>query len=675
MRTSRINYDPRPMRFTPYQGESTEVLLESVRLSMSFLERLGEDERITKVREYATRMCMNFVKSFTNNMRKELGKASYQQFHDESKARANDLGDLRAQLSRLSNIEGLFYIPRGSDEALDIRSVQYFGKGGKFVAVCDEDVLIAGTIRVPPYWYGSLFKAMYSTMSLFAELMEEKDDLGAETVMQIALQVESWGGLYNELRSNKPMTLEFEKEIFSALSESESQPLSDDVELLDLFNQVRNDVIQGDLPYVEEFSNALRNAQRPEVGQSFKTTDYYVSGKSSSYRHTKGFMRISIISSGVETDPFRNQTSMDDVIDYHSYYNMEYRGDGKPHPFITMSIIQNKIKPRVIHIAANAIQDRCKYIFRILQTMLTGLRTDCINDQRRGIAFAEYVSNPKYREQHGYPSILCMDFSNATDLLSQEFQEECLRMVFPEAIVQFWGSLSRYKKVFKFSDESELEYIQLRGQPQGLLGSIHAFAVAHHVIMLMTMRHCHLEMYRASQFYRILGDDSIISSITSDPNDEVQSAYCRICAWAGLEINLRKSHIVTFRDKVGALCEFAKVRVLNGRMSSPVPIRLLSRVGKTTGLYSRNYYKLTTLMWMAVNGYDYLREDIHRFLPEMFDDEDIEIASDLLRAGVIPAFRMFADYQPRNRIELDKAMFCYLIERLKGTFFKRPFKG
>jgi hypothetical protein len=167
-----------------------------------------------------------------------------------------------------------------------------------------------------------------------------------------------------------------------------------------------------------------------------------------------------------------------------------------------------------------------------------------------------------------------------------------------------------------------------------------------------------------------LGDDSIICSITEDRNHEVKSAYLRVCSWAGLEINESKSHIVGFEDKLSALCEFAKVTILNGEISTPVPIRTLSRVGKV----GTNYHKLSAAMWMAVNGYSHLRTEIHRLLPTMFSEDAVPIASDLIRAGILPAFRMFADYQVNDREALDRGVFSYLVEKLKGTFYSALLK-
>jgi hypothetical protein len=597
-------------------------------------------------------------------MKKELGKPNYQRFHDGCKARAHDLVNLRERMSRLTDIEDLLYVPRGYTEALDIRNTNYFGKGGNFYAVLEDDIEIVGTISVQPYWYSSLYKAMYSCMRLYSELVQTEDRAGARSVMQVALQVQTWGNIYDELRSNKPMTIEQEEKMFQTLSETESNPLSEDPELLDLFDQVVKDIKEGTLPYVMDFHESLEDHEDRMRSTKFSFRHYYVSGKTSSYRHKDGELRKSILSSAYETDPVKDRR-IDDLIGYESNYNTEFKGAGKPHPMITLSIPQSKMKRRIIHIGSNAIQDRGKYLHDILQSFLATLGCDCTKDQRAGIAFAERVSNPGFRSSAGYPSIMCMDFSNATDLLSQEFQNKCLGILFPDEVVSFWNELSQMEKVFIFSNGKEKKYNQRRGQPQGLLGSFDCFALAHHVIMLMTMKLTGREGYRANQFYRILGDDSIVSSIKKDPDHEVLSAYRRISRWAGLEENETKLHYAGFDQKTSVLCEFAKVTVLNGVMSTPVPIRLLSRNGRE----GTNYHRMSSAMWMAINGYDQLRTEIFRLLPSMFSEEAVLLASDIISSGIIPAFHMFAD---RSRIvdmeSVDQCIFCYIVQKLRGSF-------
>jgi len=663
----RINYASRNSKFSPYAGENTNDLVRAVSYSMGMLYYPNQDRRIIKLRDYATRMCTSFIRSFHSNMRKEFGKQSYQEFYDKCKDRASDLSQLRERMSRLFDIEDLLYVPRGYTEPLDIRNTKYFGKGGKFYAVLEEDIVVVGTIKFQPQWYVSLYKAMYSAMRLYCELRQEEDLDGSKCAMQVALQVQSWGNIFDELRSNKFMTLMQEEAIFSTLSEAESAELSEDSELLTVFSEVVKDIEEGQLLYVSDFSNSLRehNLER----RRFSSSDYYISGKSTAYRHTDKTLNVSILSSAYETDPFLG-CQFDEITGYESNYNVLFKGDGFPHPMITLSIPQGKIKRRIIHVGCNAIQDRGRYIHCTLQKFNSRLASDCTIDQRSGISFAARVSSPRFRSTTGYPSILCMDFSNATDLLSQEFQNLCLGILYPEPIVDFWREASKMEKVFLFSDGSERKYNQRRGQPQGLLGSFDCFALAHHVIMLMVMKITNRTNYRATQFYRILGDDSIICSITEDRNHEVKSAYLRVCQWAGLEINESKSHVVGFEDKNSALCEFAKVAILNGEISTPVPIRLLSRTGKD----GSNYHRMSCAMWMAVNGYDQLRTEIHRLLPTMFSEEAIPIASSIIRSGIIPAFSMFADYNVVDRCKLDQGIFCYLVEKLKGTFFNALLK-
>lgn len=422
-------------------------------------------------------------------------------------------------------------------------------------------------------------------------------------------------------------------------------------------------------PYLEEMVSAIVSVWR-YCHSPFEDRDYYIASTSdaASIPELKGpGSKMSIIKSILEIDPC-DGCEFDEATGYTSHYNKRYKPKNARFPWVITIHIPNpgKYKTRAIHLALSAIQDRCNYIHHRLAALLSRLPSDCTREQTRGISFILTLTDPYRREGQAY-SILAYDWSNATDRLLQKFQEDCLGLVFDEKVVKFWHSVSSCEKIFKFKDHGERSYHQANGQPQGLLGSFEAFALAHHIMMLVTMYMSHRTEYRASEFYRVLGDDSVLTSISTDLTNEVGECYCQVCHWANVKVNRTKStEILAYNSN--ALIEFAKVYAYNGEYFSPVPFRLATQCGKP----SCDYYSFAAALWMQRHGgnrKNWISGLIDKYYPKQ---EENKIARNILFSGFIKSYAdLGPEFQDIEMLQSDYALFCtlgYLYSSIKSSF-------
>ena len=404
------------------------------------------------------------------------------------------------------------------------------------------------------------------------------------------------------------------------------------------------------IKYCKEFARALRDINK--AGFRFSEEDYYLSNKSDPAKNPKfRDLESSLLKSGFEYDPFAG-CSFDQVTGYQSHYlSKEQALELGTHELscVTRMITNpSKCKGRGIHLSYNSIQDRCNLIHRVLQNFLDKLHCDCTTHQPRGVQFLVARTPRRLRQGKGY-NLYASDFTNATDTLSQYVQELVLSYVFPQDIVEFWHCLATMEKEFSFHLKKRKKYKQLSGQPQGFLGSFDAFALVHHVIMLCTMKASGLGDQEPTEFYRVLGDDSAISTIGNDKNcpqretlksknfepmwgRSVLDNYFCLCLWSNFIVNFDKTTIVFSHDDV-ALMDFSKVTVREGRIFSPVPVRLFySTIGQNEAT------TIPGFLWNAEHqgwvNKPYLREKVTAVskVPDWFIDS-------LYFSGVIPCFK------------------------------------
>jgi len=642
----------------PWDGVSQETYLASLEEVLSWVDQALDAVEIRMLMKEVHHLCKRFVVKFFHT-KQHLAKCHLDTFEEKCKARSDELAKLFANLSKVGSSVELVIL--SGDHGTTPQKLRYFCNNETVFALGedDDDLVEVYTQTQHPRCYSPLFVAILKIMNVAMSFtnISSKDKASCMYLSQIVL---SLSRIYLEFRPNSETKRRYERKSLSQLSEPminrSSRKLVDQ-----LFEQVKNDIKEGTLPYVQEFCNALRATE--EIRSSkFSFEDYYFSGKATASRCKGHKGAKSFEAQAYEIDNWSTHP-IDAVIGYESAYNT-IPLVGYSDPIIkTLAINQHKLKPRIIHVGNNPTQDRGNYLHNRLQSFLRQLPTDCTLDQQRGVIFALQQTSPNFRRKH-HNGVYCLDFSNATDLLSQEFQCSCLGLLFAPEIVDWWRDVSQSTKEFQFSSGEKVKYIQATGQPQGLLGSFDSFALAHHIIMLMCMRACGLKHRTSSEFYRILGDDSIISSISSDKDHRVLKVYMRICIWANLEINLGKSHL-TYPDDSVALAEFAKVTVLDGRIFSPPPIRILSRISAGT----TNYYSFTTAIWMLKHGFN-----MPKLLPTLlegwygYDPLVRERAEALLCGGLIPQFAGFQTQRGVRSKERHKVALAYLIVKMRGSF-------
>lgn len=646
-----------------FTGPSLETVLSSSTARSKGIPHLMEYE-------YLRGEVLNSKQKFTYHFFSDLERMRNKidpSWVEGCKVRNKELSDILAKIiSSDPNLDLVFItLNRGKQrkQVYNIEDIVYCG--GKFSIVGigeDEEVVDIFISNSRPNFYGHLFVAMVK-VALACRDQKYLDEHLHVQLTDLAMSILEIGGLFNE---TNPDPFEWKKQELETLSILTNPPKPEnDNEVSFHFEKVINDVKDGKKPYVRELSDAIKSTRR-YVQSPFNDSDYYFSNKADS-AYIPGFkFKQSLVKSMLETDPLKG-CSFDNAVGYISAYN-EVRPKGYKDPWLTTIHIPNpgKYKTRAIHLALSAIQDRCCYIHNRIAAVLSKIPSDCTKDQSRGHLFTRQITNPSYRENRGWSSVLAYDWSNATDKLRQSFQERCLELLFdkPE-VIEFWHTVSTCDKVFIHKDGSRTPYKQENGQPQGLLGSFDAFAFAHHIMMLITMSLAGLEDKLASEFYRVLGDDSIISSIKWDPNNVVGDSYCRVCSWANVEVNRSKSTEILDKDKV-ALVDFAKVTVLDGRHFSPIPARLSNRIGKT----NQDYFAFSSALWQGNNGF---------FKPEWFmglvdfyypDELDNKLAKQSIMSGILPAFKAVGFDDPflaKETLSLALAV-CYAYQEISTSF-------
>lgn len=438
----------------------------------------------------------------------------------------------------------------------------------------------------------------------------------------------------------------------------------------DILNEVFDDIKSSNKHYVRDIQRCISTIKK-EMAVGYLPSDYYLSMKAtpqirdnSEERHRK-----SLLNSVIERDTYKydpRTKAFDDLIGYQSHY---LEDTDTIQCSIKTKLIQNpgKFKMRGIHFAENAIQDRCNFIHRCVSKGLSEMRTDCSHDQDKGRRFARSLTLQwKSAIDSDRIGIYCLDFSNATDTMDQSFQNKILSFCMNPTIADYWGMLSESPKTFQRSDGSLEEYIQLTGQPQGLLGSFDAFSLAHHFMMLMVMKHCKFDDYFSEEFYRILGDDSIINTIEPEidliDEDFVLSAYKRVCQFANFTVNDDKGIYTHYHSKF-ALASFAKVDFMNGVNFSPTPYRLATMY-LSTSVQKTELGHLGVALWRGSVGYlgyqDFLTTCMSRF-------SDGPWIVKMLETGLIPSLSYFETGEKLTSSQLGRASYCTCLAILDST--------
>lgn len=540
----------------------------------------------------------------------------------------------------------------------------------------EEEIVDIYSLSSYPKIYSSLFVAMFKVALACHECKDTEPDL-FQTLSQLAFSLYEVGGLYNETNPDPKEWRRQEDNTLAILTQKPTRKPNRKV--AKAYYHVKQDIQEAITilrkhqdqkrikPYVLEISKAIVSNWY-FLHSSYEDEDLYVSmaADAAEVEELKKLgISASILKSAFEGDPLVG-CKFDEHVGYESHYSKARKNFKE---WIKTIHITNpgKFKTRAIHLAIAAIQDRCAYIHRRLARLLRSIPSDCTINQKKGVDFTLKISNPLWREDMGWPSVLAFDWSNATDKLWSWFQEDVLKLVFDKEVVDLWHTVSTCPKLFCHQDGTKETYYQVNGQPQGLLGSFEAFALAHHMMMLITMRLSGRQDQLASDFYRVLGDDSIICSITEDRDNIVGNSYAEVCDWCNVPINRVKSTEILFDNPV-ALVEFAKVYTLDGQYFSPIPERLANRIG-TPG---KEYFAFAGAFWGQRHGMDNVSM-MKRMIDKYYTDQtDNHLANLMLFSGVIPSFASlgieFVDRELAQSEEAVKLALCYWLNKIKATF-------
>lgn len=453
-----------------------------------------------------------------------------------------------------------------------------------------DEILSVNLIdNINPKAYKFLYKAVANLLIDQYQLDEITDqEEKIENLRRSFMCILTIAKIYENFRGNEKINLYLEEQAYLRLSLDDFK-LSESI--LNDFKSVCDDIDKGRKAptYVKDLTRAYRVAT--QLPMDYIDSDYHISCRSTGTKYGNKSIN-GLLSSILEVDNYRN-CRFDELTGYKSHYNIESCPKADQYDRKTISIEQNKLDRRVIHMASNPIQDRVNYYHNRLANLLQVIPTDCTFNQPKGILFATLStqSNVLNSKRH---NIYSLDLSKATDTLSKEFQELCLSIFFGTEMSQEWTNLVSGIHKFEFRDKEVRELRQKRGQPQGYKSSFPAFALAHHIVMRIVMKRCHLESLDPQEFYRILGDDSIIA--VNDPDLIVRDTYIQVCKEVGWECNPSKGYTFIWGKDASATAEFAKIRVRDGKVFCPLPLPTFLSLKS-----DRMVDNLPALLWYSKN--------------------------------------------------------------------------
>jgi len=371
------------------------------------------------------------------------------------------------------------------------------------------------------------------------------------------------------------------------------------VTFFDVFNSVKTDIKEAMSLFKE--ANGILPALREEWTKSNypRTLEYVrdIAEAASKVDFTRAYnderdRHISMRSSGtqflgrslpalyaslVERDIYLEESKeFDSMVGFVSDYRSDTCDDVRQDSNAIKSVEpQSKIDVRPIFIVDNPQQDRLTWFHNILMDMLNEMDCDCTSNQFKSVRFLLKRTDKEYRMEHKN-AVYTLDISDATNTCALQFQDDCLSIFFPDWAVKWWSNTMRHDNKIYYPQEVKPHGMtsRKRGQSQGAKSSFPAFALMHHILYLMTIKIKDWCKRNANGIYRIIGDDSGSSTVDSDRNLSFRNAYIQVCRWMGWIVNPTKGFSAPANTTI-AFAEMAKVRILNGRVNTPIPPRLL----------------------------------------------------------------------------------------------------
>jgi hypothetical protein len=691
----------------PAIDEMVRSYTELTRDMSAEFDRAMSPQELNRISYYYSKFFVSFIEEA-----KKLGSADkVEEFATLCKQRRNSLQQVTEFLSE-NNYQ--FYpneltlvtkLPTGSSAGyeVDLTKLHYTPNNIQGVIMwLDRDDLLADavTIREHPRFYIYLYRILFELV-IWCNNNASEPRLKKDIISQMLMTPCGAGSIFEKMNPDTGKATDMMKSVVQKLRETPSDLPE---EFVELYQSVINDLhSKRPLPYISELRRTLKRywkLEKSDISNFYATLKAAPQGVFEVVKHSDGELFLkqvykypSLLNSIIEVDPFEESditacydSSIEYVTNFRQLQDMlddTLFQDSDDHQYVyfhsgVMTIFvpnPGKYKGRLIHLACNALQDRLSPIHLSLKRVFKQYTCDCTYNHKRGIDFLKQETDPdKRREEDIKHNVFVSDFTNATDTLNQEFQEMVIRDVLEyDALASFWGEVSRMEKLAVYPDGTWELYVQSSGQPQGIICSFDFFALAHHILILMLMKATDNVNILASSFYRILGDDSIISYPVKEDGIDAYDVHTWLCEIVNLDKNDQKTGKSFYPQNDPNLepnkiiLDFAKISVFEGEFCSSLPAGL--------GLYygSRNIAsRLGVLIWYAEQGLKFPKW-AHQVLSEEYikDHTAFLFAESIWFGGHQDFLTIYKDPDVISCIGEDLvalANFIYSRERLKRSY-------
>lgn len=635
---------------------------------------------------------LKFLNGFWNESRNCISGHEVKDLADRCKLRRNDLISVVSDFisGKAPAFPGDFYVVSGDPRK--INTLQYYPNSFKVVINYMEElqeILSFVELKQNPGFYVYLHKIVFHLISSF-DITEEEYEQNKERVIQLLLLPVSLGQVYEHMNPTPEVMEEYGQDLLNQLRQESTEPSDRFWYLFDLVAKDIHSNKSNRNRYVHDIIDAMKGFQMSSRNH-FSDNDYYLTAKAATSNVTVNGKREkynALYSSIIETDPIKDEPPVQDfdtLIGYQSGYLEEYEIPShisNQSKLVITQMIPNpgKYKPRGIHVGCNSIQDRCKYLHRVFADFLNQIECNCMKQHFDGVKFLKKVTTPSYRIENRN-NVFVSDFSNATDTLNQTFQCKVIEVLFNTTYADFWKFISKLPKSFRHPLDNSLEdYIQMTGQPQGLLASFDAFSMAHIFLICMLMKEFHLESRSLTETLAIVGDDSIVSyPCELELNDELEYTFYQFHSWLCKEASLIKNDAKTgksFFDHHGnfshEVLDFAKISIQDGVFMTPIPYGLASAYMNEPG-----FTDLQLILWMSSKGLTYKKLAYRRLFKAYYSKPyQLMAASSVLSSGEIPFLKEFEDSELYNSIDSairGVSMYMFYRNQLEHTFLSSVF--
>jgi len=645
----------------PDQISCTNSLLDAVRLVGGTLT-----PKLQLIQEVIFTGIVRFTAGFYSDLRRQR-PYSIKVFHDNCKIRSSDVTRLRQDLATADPELPLCVLTKKGD--IEIRNLRYltsrFAVASPYTDEYDDshDEIVHYPGQLSPGCFSHLMIAQLRCHDILHDdygLTASKDE--HVFALQMLYQLESASRIFNYLRETHT---ERRKRLHTFMEEvSIEKPLDRDSRVWKALNKVLDDIDEGRLPYIQDIRNGL-----DALPQEWKTDQFpYFSARASSFNYEFGFgdrrtNRCSFLQSVVEPNRHKDHPV------YRLFYGESgYNTEAPPNtvrPLCkTIAIEQSKYNDRLIHIEENSTQDICLVAHRALARCLHRMDTDCTHDQLEGVLFGLRVTSQGFTREHGRPGVYAHDISSATDTISKEIGQLLVRRWFPPEFADFWSEINSQEAQLVIDGKFH-PYVQRVGQKQGLLFSFGEFALCHHIMTLTAMKLAGMERIYANRVYRLLGDDHLMVDLSSNGR-LLRSCYVESINFIGWKTNDKS--LINEQGSLSYLVEFAKVTVHDGRISSPIPYKLASRCrGQSKASMLQKY---SMLFWCVRSSYritDAIKASLER---DFRDTAERNYLDCLIFGGIVSQFSSIAEPHRFDEVTRLKALFAYLLTKVKGTFLQ-----